>query len=57
MSDLFPIEALPAEMPDVTLTLDEEIALFLNRWCHRALGDRADAERELRALIEMAKAA
>lgn len=32
-------------------TLDQQIAVFLTRWCHRAMGDRAVAERELRELI------
>ena len=29
----------------------DPVTVFLNRWCHRALGDRAMAEKELRELI------
>lgn len=36
---------------EIPWTLDRAIAVFLNRWCHRALGERTDAERELRDLI------
>lgn len=39
---------------EIAWTLDRAVAAFLNRWCHRALGDRADAERELRELIDLA---
>ena len=40
---------------EVPWTLDRALATFLNRWCHRALGDRAVAEQELRELIALAK--
>jgi hypothetical protein len=49
--------ALPSDQ-NVTVipwTAERGIAVFLNRWCHRALGDRDDAERELRELIERSK--
>lgn len=40
---------------EIPWTLDRAVAVFLNRWCHRALGERDAAERELRALIARAK--
>ena len=35
----------------IPFTREDAIQRFLNRWCHRALGDRAMAEKELRELI------
>lgn len=48
----------PAEVPviEIPWTLERAIATFLNRWCHRALGDRDAAERELNELIDLARA-
>lgn len=49
---LFAYEPEPQrEIEDIPFTLDMAIARFLTRWCHRALGDRAVAEQELRELI------
>lgn len=42
-------DALGAELIPQTEAM--AINLFLSRWCHRAMGDRAMAEQELRELI------
>lgn len=49
--DLFTDEPRPDQHADIPQTEDMAIQLFLNRWCHRAMGDRAMAEQELRELI------
>lgn len=49
--DVLAGESEPEELP---FTLDDAITRFLNRWCHRALGDRHVAEQELRELIARA---
>lgn len=56
MDTLFAHTAPESTLPqvDVLWTADRAIATFLNRWCHRALGDRAAAEQELRELIDLA---
>lgn len=56
MASLFnePRQEAQGAVIDIPWTLDRAVAVFLNRWCHRAMGDREVAERELRELIELA---
>lgn len=49
--DLFTEEPRAERSDDIPQTEDQAIARFLTRWCHRAMGDRAMAEQELRELI------